>query len=70
MEKKKAVLQGEAKSQAFLTGLPEPEKEQGKVDRSRKLLDANVEAMIRHMKKIKIFSAWKKTMKKTDMTKK
>ncbi len=68
MEKKKAVL--DAKSEAFLTEVHEPEEEEQILERSKMLLDANVEAMIRHMKKIKIFSAWKKTMKKTDMTKK
>ena len=68
MEKKKAVL--DAKSEAFLTEVHEPEEEEQILERSKMLLDANVEAMIRHMKKIKIFSAWKKIMKKTDMTKK
>lgn len=35
-----------------------------------KHLNANIDSMLAHMKKIKFFSAWKKCLKKTDMTKK
>lgn len=68
MEKKNAVLEEEEGGGAgqqelgFITavvGVEDKEIDKN-IDRSMKHLDANIESMLAHMKKIKFFSAWKK----------
>lgn len=67
MEKKNAVLEEDAQREAeqelgFITavvGVEDKEIDKN-IDRSMKHLDANIESMLAHMKKIKFFSAWKK----------
>jgi hypothetical protein len=67
MEKKNAVLEEDAQGGGeqelgFITavvGVEDKEIDKN-IDRSMKHLDANIESMLAHMKKIKFFSAWKK----------
>ena len=74
MEKKNAPLDEpqSPEAQGFITDILQAgdQEIQKNIDRSMKHLDANIESMLSHMKKIKFFSAWKKSLKKTDMTKK
>ena len=38
------------------------------VDKKRRLLEINIDAIMEHLSKIKVFGAWKKSLKKNDMT--
>ena len=67
MEKKNAVLEedgegGGEQELGFITAVVavEDKEIEKNIDRSMKHLDANIESMLAHMKKIKFFSAWKK----------
>ena len=39
-----------------------------KADSKSRLLDINIEAIMDHLYKIKVFAAWKKSLKKKDLT--